>query len=72
MYQKTMLDADMRTCAIRNDLTGEVKFVRCDNEFIAYDFCVNYYHWKEDYITYMCDNPITKPDDVVYTDRAVA
>jgi hypothetical protein len=54
---------------MRNDDTGEVKFVKCDNEFIAYDFCVNYYGWTEDHITYLWTDEHEKPNDIIFTER---
>ena len=67
----TKLENGMKTHVMRNDDTGEVKFVKCDNEFIAYDFCVDYYGWTEDHITFMyaTENEEFKPNDIIFTER---
>lgn len=39
---------------MRNDDTGEVRVVKCNNEFIAYLYCRNVWNWKEDHITFLC------------------
>ena len=65
----TILEIGMKTHVMRNDDTGEVKFVRCDNEFIAYDFCVDYYGWTEDHITFLYTTNGHEPDDIIFTER---
>ena len=65
----TKLENGMKTHALRNDDTGEVKFVKCDNEFIAYDFCVDYYGWTEDHITYLYTTNGHEPNDIIFTER---
>ena len=65
----TKLEIGMKTHVMRNDDTGEVKFVRCDNEFIAYDFCVDYYKWTEDHITFLYTTNGHEPDDIIFTER---
>lgn len=67
----TKLKDGMKIHIMRNDDTGEVKFVKCDNEFIAYDFCVDYYRWTEDHITFLCSDECIEPDDIVFTERRV-
>lgn len=64
----TKLEIGMKTHVMRNDDTGEVKFIKCDNEFIAYDFCVDFYRWTEDHITFLYTSN-DKPDDIVFTER---
>ena len=64
----TKLEIGMKTHVMRNDDTGEVKYVKCDNEFIAYDFCVDYYGWTEDHITFLYTSN-DKPDDIIFTER---
>lgn len=39
---------------MRNDTTGEVRVVRCNNEFTAYLYCREAWSWPEDYITFLC------------------
>ena len=65
----TILEQGMKTHVMRNDDTGEVKFVKCDNEFIAYDFCVDYYGWTEDHITFLYTTNGHEPDDIIFTER---
>lgn len=64
----TRLEIGMKTHMMRNDDTGEIKCVKCDNEFIAYDFCVDYYGWTEDHITFLYTTN-DEPDDIVFTER---
>ena len=64
----TKLEIGMKTHVMRNDDTGEIKCVKCDNEFIAYDFCVDYYGWTEDHITFLHATN-DKPDDIIFTER---
>lgn len=64
----TRLEIGMETRVMRNDDTGEIKRVRCDDVFIAYDFCVDYYGWTEDHITFLYTTN-EKPDDIVFTER---
>lgn len=65
----TKLEIGMKTHVMRNDDTGEIKCIKCDNEFIAYDFCVNYYRWTEDHITFLYIDKYMEPDDIVFTER---
>jgi len=65
----TKLEIGMKTHVMRNDDTGEIKCVKCDNEFIAYDFCVDYYGWTEDHITFLYTDKYMKPHDIVFTER---
>ena len=67
----TKLEIGMKTHVMRNADTGDVKFVKCDKEFIAYDFCVDYYGWTEDHITFMyaTENEEFEPNDIIFTER---